>query len=64
MNLFENVLVKRERGGGWVVIYLHLDCALGSEVSLKNLLEAFSSVDVDTEGCGLADHIGLRVYEL
>ena len=47
-----------------MVIYLHLDCALGSEVSLKNLLEAFSSVDVDTEGCGLADHIGLRVFEL
>jgi hypothetical protein len=44
--------------------HLHFDGTLGSEVGLKDLLKAFSGVDVDAEGCGLADHVGLRVYEL
>jgi hypothetical protein len=43
---------------------LHLNGTLGSQVGLKNLLEAFSSVNVDTEGGGLSDDVGLCVDEL
>jgi hypothetical protein len=46
------------------MVYLHLDSTLGSQVSLKNLLEALSGVNVDTESGGLTDDVGLCVDEL
>lgn len=45
-------------------VYLHLNGALGSQVGLKNLLEAFGGVNIDSEGGGLTDDVGLCVDEL
>ena len=49
---------------GEMVVDLHLEGTLGSQVGLEDLLEALGGVDVDAEGGSLAHHIGLGVDEL
>ena len=45
-------------------VSLHLDCAFGSQIGLEHFLESFGSVDVNTEGGGFADDVGLSVDKL
>lgn len=42
----------------------HLDGTLWTKVGLKDLLETFSGVDVNTESLCLSDNISVGIYHL